>query len=149
MTPPLIARDLALLVGRLGLGVILIAHGWQKLSDQGLAGTAAGFGQMGVPLPTVSAYYATFVELLGGIALILGLALPLVGLLVALDMAGAMVLVHLPNGLFASNGGYELVLAIGVGALVLAAAGSGRLGIDHYLFGRRSTSRAEDVSVSA
>lgn len=34
---------------------------------------------MGVPLPTVSAYYATFVELVGGVALILGLALPLVG----------------------------------------------------------------------
>ena len=148
MTPHLIARDLALLAGRISLGVILIAHGWQKLSDQGLAGTAAGFGEMGVPLPTVSAYYATFVELVGGIALILGLALPLVGLLVALDMAGAMVLVHLPNGLFAANGGYELVLAIGAGALILAAAGSGRLGIDHYVFSRRTKSR-EDQSVTA
>jgi putative oxidoreductase len=104
---------------------------------------------MGVPLPTVSAYYATFVELVGGIALILGLALPLVGVLIALDMAGALVLVHLPNGLFAADGGYELVLAIGVGALVLAGAGSGRLGIDHYVFGRRSKSRAGDVSVTA
>ncbi|MBM7784927.1 DoxX family protein [Tenggerimyces flavus] len=147
-SPVQIARDLALLVARLGLGVILIAHGWQKLSDQGLAGTAAGFGQMGVPLPTVSAYYATFVELVGGVALILGLALPLVGLLVALDMAGALVLVHLPNGLFASQGGFELVLAIGVGAVAIAAAGSGRLGLDHYLLRRRSK-LGEEQGVSA
>jgi putative oxidoreductase len=142
-----LARDLALLVARLGLGVILVAHGWQKLSDQGLAQTAAGFGQMGVPLPTVSAYYATFVELVGGVALILGLALPLVGLLVALDMAGALLLVHLPNGLFVSEGGYELVLAIGAGALALAAAGSGRLGIDHYLL--RRSKATEEQSVTA
>lgn len=151
MSPVQLARDLALLVARLGVGVILIAHGWQKLSDQGLAGTAAGFGQMGVPLPTVSAYYATFVELVGGVALILGLALPLVGLLVALDMAGALVLVHLPNGLFASEGGFELVLAIGAGAVAIAAAGSGRFGLDHYLL-RRSKSRSkigEQQSVSA
>lgn len=146
-SPVQLARDLALLVARLGLGVILIAHGWQKLSDQGLAGTAAGFGQMGVPLPTVSAYYATFVELVGGVALILGLALPLVGLLVALDMAGALVLVHLPNGLFASEGGFELVLAIGVGAVAIAAAGSGRLGLDHYLL-RRRPKIGEEQSVS-
>ncbi len=146
MSPVQLARDLALLVARLGLGVILIAHGWQKLSDQGLAGTAAGFGQMGVPLPTVSAYYATFVELVGGVALILGLALPLVGLLVALDMAGALVLVHLPNGLFASEGGFELVLAIGVGAVAIAAAGSGRFGLDHYLLRRSKIGERQSVS---
>lgn len=143
-----LARDLALLVARVGLGIILIAHGWQKLVDQGLAATADTFQQWGVPLPTVSAYYSTFAELVGGAAILLGFALPIAGLIVVVDMAGAFVLVHLPNGLFVTEGGYELVLAIAAGAIALAAAGSGRLGIDHYLIGRR-TKAAERESVTA
>ena len=60
------ARDLALLISRVVLGVVFIAHGWQKFRTNGLDGTAAGFDRMGVPAPTLSAYYATAVELLGG-----------------------------------------------------------------------------------
>lgn len=139
--PPLL-RDLALLVARCGLGVILIAHGWQKVVDQGLGNTADGFAGMGVPVPTLSAYYAAIVELLGGVALILGLTLPIVGVLIALDMAGAFVFVHAPHGVFVTGGGFELVLAIGVGALVLAANGAGRISLDTLFAENRRSRRA-------
>lgn len=54
--------DLALLLARLGLGGVLMAHGWQKLDEQGVSGTAAGFEGMGIPLPGLAAYFATYVE---------------------------------------------------------------------------------------
>ncbi|MGW0230332.1 DoxX family protein [Actinopolymorpha singaporensis] len=147
MKSPRIVRDLALLLTRVGLGVVLIAHGWQKFDEFGLAGTAASFDKMGIPLPTATAYFATAVELVGGAALVLGLVVPLVGVLVALDMAGAFALVHAGNGVFVTAGGFELVVSIGLAALLLAAFGSGRIGLDPLLFGRRA--RTTTVKVGA
>lgn len=130
-------RDIALLIGRIGLGVIFFAHGWQKLVTNGIDGVTAGFTAMGIPLPGVSAWFAAIVELAGGAALILGLAVPLVALLLAIDMVGALFLVHLDAGLFVTDGGYELVLALAVGAVMLAGVGAGRYSVDALLRGRR------------
>jgi putative oxidoreductase len=90
-----------------------------------------------VPLPTLSAWTATLIELVGGGALVLGLVVPVAGVLRALDMLGAYVFVHAGNSVFVTDGGYELVLALGVASLVLAAVGAGRFSLDHALFGRR------------
>lgn len=133
-----LARDLAILVTRLGVGLVFVAHGWQKLTDSGLDRTAESFARLGVPAPQLSAFYATFVELLGGAALIAGLAVPVAGVLLALDMAGAFLFVHGGNGVFVSDGGFELVLALGTACLLLAVVGAGRFGLDHVVRGRRS-----------
>lgn len=140
MVVPDVVRDLALLVARVGLGIVLVAHGWQKLVQDGLGGTTDGFVAMGIPLPSVSAYVVTFIEVLGGAALILGLTVALVGILVTFAMTGAFIFVHVENGLFVADNGFELVLVIGVLAIVLAAFGSGRFGLDH-LFGERARRR--------
>jgi putative oxidoreductase len=123
-------RDLALLIARIGLGVVFVAHGWQKLNTNGLDATKAGFQSMGVPAPTISAYYATFVELIGGGALILGVLTPIVGLLLFVDMLGALFTVHIDKGVFAGSGGYELVVALGIAAMLIAVFGSGKFGAD-------------------
>ena len=60
------ARDALLLVARVLLGVVLIAHGWQKFATYGIGGTAGSFAQMGIPLPAVAAVFAAVVELAGG-----------------------------------------------------------------------------------
>ena len=133
--------DLALLVARIGLGVVFLAHGAQKLFTFGLAGTAESFAGMGVPAPQVSAVFAAIVELVGGADLILGAGVTVAGLLLALDMLGALVLVHAPNGVFVADGGFELVVALGAGALVLAATGAGAFSVDHLLSGRRGGRR--------
>ncbi|MHA6799527.1 DoxX family protein [Bounagaea algeriensis] len=142
-----VLRDLFALIARIGIGVVLIAHGWQKFAEWGIAGTAQSFRGMGVPLPTVSAWFAALVELVGGVLLILGLLLPLVGIAVAVDMAGAALFVHAGQGLFVPDG-IELVLVLGVAALALGFGG-GRLSLDHGLFGRRSTRAAEQVRADA
>ncbi|MEB3370810.1 DoxX family protein [Saccharopolyspora mangrovi] len=138
-------RSFFTIIGRIGVGVILIAHGWQKLMVWGIPTTAQNFGKMGVPLPHVSAWYATIVELAGGILLILGIALPLVGIAVAIDMAGAILFVHLQHGLFAPNG-FELPLAIGAAVLAMSF-NAGTWSIDHALFGRRKNRRADTQHV--
>lgn len=126
-------RDVVLLVTRIAVGGVFLAHGWQKLTEWGLDGTAASFDQMGVPLPTASAWFAAFVELAGGAALIAGLAVPVVGVLLALDMLGAFLLVHAGNGVFVGGNGYELVLTLGAAALLFAALGAGRFSLDRLL----------------
>jgi putative oxidoreductase len=130
--------DLALLVSRVALGVILLAHGWQKLNEYTIAGTAASFAQMGIPVPAVAATFATAVELVGGAALILGLLTPVFALLNVANLLGALVLVHAGNGVFVDNGGYELVLALAAGLVVVAILGAGKLSVDG-LIGRRYT----------
>ncbi|XVQ08518.1 DoxX family protein [Spirillospora sp. CA-255316] len=131
--------DVGLLVGRVALGAIFIAHGWQKLIDTGHEGVTKGFEAMGIPLPGLAAHYATWVELVGGIALVVGVLVPVAGLLLLLDMIGAFWFVHMDKGLFVSEGGYELVLILGATALMLACTGSGRFGLDALLFGRGDT----------
>jgi putative oxidoreductase len=137
MTLPAPARDVAVLLARIGVGVVFFGHGWQKFFTNGIDGTAAFFDHAGVPAPTLSAWVAAVMELVGGAALILGLLVPVVGLLLLLDMLGAFVFVHAGHGLFADQGGYELVLVLGAAALLFAAIGGGRYSLDHVLFGRR------------
>ncbi|WP_413464495.1 DoxX family protein [Corynebacterium sp. 22KM0430] len=137
-----IIKDFGLLIARLLLGTILIAHGWQKVSD--ISSVQGMFEGMGVPLPQVSALIAAAIEFGGGIALILGLLTPVVGVLAALNMLGAALIAHMGNGVLASDGGWELPGAIGACALVLAVAGPGRIAADAFLFRSRSaTATAE------
>jgi putative oxidoreductase len=135
-------RDLGLLLARVVLGVVFAAHGWQKLNEWGLSATAQNFAGMGAPLPDISSVVVTFAELIGGILLILGAFTPWIGIILAIDMLVAAILVHIPNGLFIDGGGWENVGGLGAGALALAATGAGRFSIDHLTVGRRSERKA-------
>jgi putative oxidoreductase len=139
-----VLTDLALLASRVALGVILLAHGWQKFSEYTIDGTAASFGDMGVPAPAAAALFATVVEVFGGAALILGLLVPVAAALNIANLLGALVLVHASNGLFVDNGGYELVLGLAAGLLLTAILGAGKFSADNLL-GRRTTSAASAV----
>ena len=97
------------------------------------------FEQSGVPLPAVSGPANVILESVGGLAMILGLGVPIIGVLMAMNMVGAWVLVH-TSGLYAmDHNGPELVIAIGLLSLVLAVTGSGRLGLDHLIARRRTS----------
>jgi len=139
MTLPAPARDLVILLTRLGVGAVMFAHGWQKLVTFGIDGAAAGLGQAGVPAPALLASLAAGIELLGGAALVLGLLIPVAGVLLALDMLGAFALVHAGNGVFVDQGGFELVLTLGLASLLLAVIGAGRYSLDRVLPGLRRT----------
>ena len=114
--------DLALLVLRMVLGAVMLAHGLPKVT--GFAGTASFFASAGIPFPTLAAAYAATVEVGGGILILLGVAVDIVGLLFAFDMMSAIAFVHLKNG-FTGQGGYEFPLTLLAVAVGLALAGPG------------------------
>jgi len=115
------------------LGVVLFAHGWQKLVIKGIGGTYAWFQAMGIPLAIVATSFVTTVEFVGGALLLVGAFTRVVVALHILVMIGAAGFVHISHGLFAQDGGWELVGVIAACELVLAATGAGRFSIDHLV----------------
>jgi putative oxidoreductase len=146
---PALVRDVVLLATRVLLGVVLIAHGLQKL-DQGFGATADGFAAMGIPAAAAAAAFALTAEIGGGALLIVGLLTPVAGVLVALQMAGAFWYAHRGTEILAMNGGWELVAVIGLLGLTLAVTGAGRISLDRLLLGSKaqaSTPERETVRV--
>lgn len=122
--------DLAMTIIRVIVGLAFFMHGWQKVFSFGFAGVGGFFGSLGIPAAGFFAVVVSLVELLGGLALILGLATRLAGLALAVDMLVALFVVHLPNGFFVSENGYELVLILGAAALAFAITGASKLSLD-------------------
>ena len=140
---PAPARDIAMLIARIILGVVLFAHGWQKLVINGISDTYGQFEKLGIPLAIVSASFTSFVEFVGGVLIILG---ALTTTVVALDlvvMVGAAGFVHVTHGIFAKDGGWELVGVIVAVELALAAFGPGRYSVDDLVARRRDRERAD------
>lgn len=88
-------HSLGFVILRLVVGIVFLAHGWQKVFVFGLHGVTGMFTHMGVPAPSISAPLIMLIEFLGGIALILGVGTRIAALLLAIDMLGAILLVHL------------------------------------------------------
>ena len=128
--------DVALLVARVLLGVIMFAHGYQKLVVNGIGRTTAGFESMSIPVAIVSASFVTVVELVGGVLLVLGLMTRTVAGCMGFVMAGAAGFVHIRHGVFVASGGWELVGSIAGALLALAVAGPGRFSLAHLLRAR-------------
>lgn len=132
-----------MLIARIILGVVLFAHGWQKLMINGISDTYGQFEKLGIPLAIVSASFTSFVEFVGGVLIILG---ALTTTVVALDlvvMVGAAGFVHVTHGIFAKDGGWELVGVIVAVELALAAFGPGRYSVDDVVARRRARERAD------
>lgn len=125
--------SLALL--RVVLGVILAYHGYLKLLvPGGLPGTAAFFAQAGIPVANVSAVVVAFAEFFGGLFLILGIVTKWTALVLTFQMLVAFFMVHLKNGLLVSKGGYEFVLLILAGLVVVLVNGAGKLSLGKKIF---------------
>jgi putative oxidoreductase len=124
--------DTGLAALRVTVGTVFAAHGAQKLFFFGLAGVGEAFAGMGVPLAAVTGPLVGFVELVGGLALVLGLFTRFVSLGLAAVMVGAVVMVHLPAGFFLPAGA-EFVLTLLAAVVALALAGPGAFSLDALL----------------
>lgn len=118
---------------RVVTGIIFLMHGQQKLFELGLGGVSGMMTGLGVPAPGLMALVVTLVELVGGLALILGAFTRVAAVLVATDVLVAFFLVHLPNGFFAQNGGVELVLLLATAGVTLLLTGPGAMAVDSLL----------------
>jgi len=115
--------DVALLVLRLALAAVLLSHGLPKVMNFGA--TVGGFQGMNIPAPTLTAAFAVLSEVVGGILILLGIAVDIAGVLVIIDMLGAIVTVHWANGFDFTKGGWEHPFTVLAMALALALAGPG------------------------
>ncbi len=119
----------AVLLLRVSLGILFLAHVGAKFFVFGIPGFVGFFGSLG--LPAIIAYLVIALELLGGIALILGIYAPLVALPLAVEMIGAIVLVHGGNGWSFTNkgGGWEFPALWTVALITLYLLGDGALAL--------------------
>ena len=122
---------------RLGAGAIFTAHGAQKLfgwfGGYGLEATAGWMESIGLAPGTLMAAAAGGAEFFGGLLLIAGLLVRPAAFVLAITMLVAIITVHLQNGLFMSNNGYEFGLALLVISAGLAVRGAGSLSADYLL----------------
>ena len=118
------------------VGIVFLLHGGQKLFVFGVHNVAGMMGSLGIPLPSVAAAVVTWVEFLGGAALLLGVFTRLAALLLAVDMLVAVLKVHLKGGFFLPMG-FEYALTLLVTNLALAIAGPGAAAVQK-LFSKRA-----------
>ena len=89
--------------------------------------------------PARPAWLAALAEFIGGGLLILGIAVPLMALILIADMIGAIFVAHIDNGFWAGAGGYELCLALIAGLIAVGFANQGVLSVDGNVLPRRKT----------
>jgi putative oxidoreductase len=137
-------RSVALFLARLAVASVFIYHGAGKLfnylNQGGIAGTTAFFKFEGIPAPHLFAYVGGITEFFGGLLLLVGLAVPLAGLALTIDMLIALLAVTVNNGMFSKAlpggivaDGMQINLALGAAALLLAALGAGMFSLDYLL----------------
>ncbi|RUO44129.1 hypothetical protein CWE15_02880 [Aliidiomarina taiwanensis] len=137
-------QNYAGLVLRMIAGIIFVAHGAQKLfgsfGGYGLEGTGQWMASIGLEPGFLMALAAGSAEFFGGLALILGLLTRPAALVLAVTMVVAIVTVHLPNGLFMSNNGYEFGLALLGMSVALVFNGAGKIPLDSLINNKLSQS---------
>src|SRR5215468_4123847 len=149
-------RQWALVPLRLVIGYGFVAHGWAKLS-RGPEGFAELLEQIGAPLPELTAWMSTLIEILGGVAILAGAFVAIASVPLIVMMLVAMFTVHLRYGFSAVNTigltadgpqfgppGYEVNLLYIAGLLALILGGAGPLSIDGLLARRPQEPAAHD-----
>ena len=140
---------------RLIIGYGFMAHGWAKLS-RGPAGFAKLLEQVGAPLPEATAWLSTFIEVLGGLAILAGAFVAAVSVPLIVMMLVAIFTVHVRYGFSAINTigltadgpqfgppGYEINLLYIAGLLALILGGAGPFSLDRLLARKRERAASD------
>lgn len=123
----------SMLVLRISLGAIFLAHGLQKIS--GITGIIKFFGSLG--LPAIVAYIVTGIETVGGVFLILGIFTRIAAAAISVVLVGAIATVKLSKGLL---GGYEFELSLLAAAVALVLSGSSTLSLGNFICSMKQSS---------
>ncbi len=125
-----LVRDVALLLSRILMGLVLLAHGWHRWQVEGIGSEVALLDAAGIGNATTIVWLVIGFEIVGGILLVFGLATPLVGLgIVVLNLATIALL--RTDQFYAHEHGWEYNAVQAAVGLLLLAHGSGRAGLDH------------------
>lgn len=145
-------QSFGLLIARLGLGAILLLHGWTRWQGQGqgLQRQIDYLTQFGTPYPQVAAWGAIIFELVGGIFLVVGALTPLIGLGILVQQILTIAYTNWyrnldllnPDGTY--HGSFEYNLALGLLGLLFLVFGGGAVSIDRLFRGKPATAEDED-----
>ncbi|MFJ2982053.1 MULTISPECIES: DoxX family protein [unclassified Pseudomonas] len=128
---------LGLTVVRMLVGIIFMAHGAQKLfglfGGYGLEGTGQWMESIGLAPGYLMALLSGSAEFFGGLALVIGLLARPAALVLSVTLVVAIFSVHIGNGLFMSNNGYEFALALMAGTVAVLIEGAGRFSLDRLI----------------
>lgn len=119
----------ALPILRVVVGATFVVHGYLKWSG-GVDQFAGFLSVLGLPLSLLLAWVVTLVELVGGLALIVGFLTHWAAKLLFIDMLVALLLVHIGKGFLVTSGGYEFVLLLLAALFYLMAVGPGKWSVD-------------------
>jgi putative oxidoreductase len=147
-----LAADLGLLVLRLAVGVVFVAHGWGDASQEGGAGTnVENYRGAGIPVPELSAWFGAYMQLIGGLVVLSGALTRLMSAGFIVVMTGALVFVHrgesLVMGQDGSGSGFAFIML--AASVALLGTGAGRFSVDRVLSNRRVRSSDRSVGVGA
>ena len=110
--------DIALLLVRVGLALVFMAHGWEKVSN--MQDTIGFFAS--ISLPAFVAYAITYIELIGGFLMLIGVGTGWAGIALAATMVGSIGMVKLGRGFL---GGYEFDLMLFLSSIAISLSGAG------------------------
>ncbi|MEX0771786.1 MAG: DoxX family protein [Balneolales bacterium] len=128
-------HDLALLLLRIGVGVIFMLAGWGKLT--GIEGPQTMFADLGIPVSGLMAWVVAIIEFFGGLMVLTGTYIRIPTPFLAFIMLIAILTVSMPQGF----GAMRLDLLLLLTALALLMLGSGKYSVDQMLNKRPSPNR--------
>lgn len=126
-------REIAFALVRVCMGYIMFMHGWAKVTGPGLTGIAGFMAKIGLVPGTAFAVTAMFLEVVGGVCLIVGLFTRFFAAALAIEMAVAFKVVHFSHGFSAGKGGFEYVLLLGIVCFAIAMHGGGPYSVDRAI----------------
>ena len=134
--------QIGLLLLRLAVGAVFIAHGWGDATQAGGAGAnIENYRDAGIPLPEITAWFGAYMQLIGGIVVLFGAFTRLIGAGFAVVMAGALVFVHpaepLVMGQDGSGSGFAFIML--AASLTLLCTGGGRFSVDRLMWRTQRT----------
>ena len=125
-----VLKDIALMLTRIIMGVIMGTHGWHRWQNEGITAEANILEHAGIPNPGLMVWLLIGFEVIGGIFLIFGLATPVIGLgLMVLNIG--IILTLRSHTFYVHNSGWEYNAVMTIVGLMLMTHGAGRIGLDN------------------
>ena len=125
-----VLKDIALMLTRIVMGVIMVTHGWHRWQNEGITAEASILEHAGIPNPGLMVWLLIGFEVIGGIFLIFGLATPAIGLGLAVLNTGIIITLRSHN-FYVHDSGWEYNAVMAIVGLMLMAHGAGRMGLDN------------------
>jgi putative oxidoreductase len=125
-------REIAYALVRIVIGYILLMHGWAKINT-GVAGISGYMAKNGLVPGELFGGAAIFLETAGAICIIIGLFTRFFAAALAIELAIAFLVIHMPKGFAAAQGGFEYVLLLGIVLFAIAIRGGGPYSVDRVI----------------